>query len=237
MTNRLVSAAIRVLADRGFVVTRHPAVRRQRVLRTAGVDLVLDVGGASGAYGAELRHFGYTGTILSVEPLGDAFDKLRSRAADDPHWHVENCAVGEVEGEAVIHVASNSDSSSLLPPDDRHRQAAPHVTFEETRTVAVRRLDDVAAAHLRPDTRALFKIDAQGFEREVMAGARRCLELSSVVQLELSFTSLYEGGMLVDEAVSLLYADGYELVGLVPGFAGPDGHVLQADGLFLRADR
>lgn len=236
MTNRVVSTALRVLADRGFVVTRHPAERRQRLMAASGVDLVLDVGAAHGHYGTELRHFGYTGDIVSFEPLPSAFAELQRTRAGDAAWQLENCALGEEEGSATIHVASNSDSSSLLPPAAGHLDAAPEITFEATQQVQVRRLDDVLAPRLAAGPRTLLKIDAQGFERQVLAGAERTLEHCVALQLELSFTPLYEGGLLVDEAISLLYGRGYHLVGMTQGFADPGGAILQADGLFWRND-
>lgn len=234
MKNRVVAAAVRRLAERGYVVSRHPAVRRQRLLAAHGVGVVLDVGAARGEYGAELRRFGYTGTIVSVEPLPAAFARLREARGSDPRWQVEHCALGDVAGPATLHVASNSDSSSLLAPHLRHRTAAPHVSFTQRETVQVRRLDEVAAPHLRPADRVLLKLDTQGFERQVLAGGAATLDRCVGVQLELSFTTLYDGGMLADEAVSALYGAGFELVGVTPGFTEPSGAMLQADGLFWR---
>ena len=67
-----------------------------------------------------------------------------------------------------------------------------------------------------------------------MAGGTATLDRCVGVQLELSFTTLYDGGMLADEAVSALYGAGFELVGVTPGFTEPSGAMLQADGLFWR---
>ncbi|MCW2766998.1 MAG: hypothetical protein JWO11_2957, partial [Nocardioides sp.] len=74
----------------------------------------------------------------------------------------------------------------------------------------------------------------QGFEKEVLAGGQATLERCVGLQLELSFVSLYDGGMLADEAISLAYDAGFHLVGLDQGFADPRGQLLQADGVFFR---
>jgi FkbM family methyltransferase len=226
--------AIGQLARRGFVVRRHPAVRRQKMFARHGVDVVFDVGAAKGQFGQELRAFGYTGRLVSFEPMRAPYAELRSAAAGDPAWTTVPAALGDEPGSSTIHVASNSDSSSLLPMAQAHVAAAPHVGYVAEETIEVRRLDDVAPEHLDPTSRPFLKIDTQGFEGHVLAGGPQTLQRCVGLQLELSFVPLYEGGLLADQAIALAYEHGFALVGIDPGFADPNGQVLQADGVFFR---
>lgn len=225
---------MRQLARRGLVVRRHPAARRQRLLVDRGVDLVLDVGAARGGYATELREFGYTGRIVSFEPLAAAHADLVRAAAADPRWETRHTALGDTTGRQEIHVASNSDSSSLLPMAEQHRASSPDIGYVGTETIEVSRLDDVAAEVLADARTPFLKIDTQGFERAVLEGAEATVPRLAGLQLELSFVTLYEGGMLADEAISWAYDHGFVLVGLDQGFTDPGGAVLQADGVFLR---
>lgn len=228
----LRNAAVHGLARRGLALRRHPASRRQSLLAGLGVDLVVDVGAARGGFAQEVRAFGYRGRILSFEPLAEAYADLTAVCADDPAWEARRSALGSEPGSAEINVASNSDSSSLLPMDDRHRAAAPQVDYVTTQTVAVSTLD--AELGTDPTRRPFLKLDTQGFERQVLAGGRASLDRAVGLQLELSFVPLYDGGMLVDEAISLAYEHGFVLAAIESGFASPDGPVLQADGVFVR---
>ncbi len=196
---------------------------------------MLDVGAARGGYATELREFGYTGRIVSFEPLSAAHRDLVAATAGDPAWTTRNVALGAEAGSHEINVASNSDSSSLLPMSASHRDAEPGISYVGTETITVDRLDDIAAEVLQETSRPFLKIDTQGFERSVLAGGEATLERCVGLQLELSFVTLYDGGMLVDEALSFAYAHGFRLVGMDPGFADPGGAVLQADGVFFRA--
>lgn len=234
VAQRVMGVAARGLARRGLALRRHPAARRQRMLARHQVDLVLDVGAAGGGYGSELREFGYRGRIVSFEPMRAAFDRLTAARSADAAWEAHRCALGAEPGTAEINVASNSDSSSLLPMADRHRAAAPAVDYVGTEQVRIERLDDVAAPHLSSSRRPFLKLDTQGFEKQVLAGGPETLARCLGLQLELSFVPLYEGGLLVDEAIAMAYGAGFHLVGLEPGFADPDGQVLQADGVFFR---
>lgn len=222
------------LAHRGLEVRRHSAARRQAMLAQHQVDLVLDVGSADGGYGTSLRQFGYDGRIVSFEPLSQAYESLCATIAGDPQWTAHHVALGSEPGEATIHVASNSNSSSLLPMLDAHRAAAPSIDYVAEETVTVARLDDVAAEDVGSAARPFLKIDTQGFEREVLAGGPDTVARCVGLQLELSFVPLYEGGMLVDEAIGWAYQQGFHLVGIEQGYAAPTGEILQVDGVFTR---
>lgn len=232
--SRLTNAALMAAYKRGFEIRRHPAQRRARMLAEHGIDLVLDVGAATGGYGTQLRLFGYAGDIVSFEPLDTAYAELQKVTAGDPRWRTRQCALGREPGEATINIASNSDSSSLLPMGSAHTEAEPSVGIVGHQTVIVERLDDIVDELAGPDQRIFLKIDAQGFEREVLAGAEQTLARCRGLQLELSFISLYEGGMLIDEAISLAYDAGFSMVGIEQGWAAETGQMLQADGVFFR---
>lgn len=234
LKGRAVNSALMAAYKRGFEIRRHPATRRQKMLAARGVDLVLDVGGADGGFGTILRQWGYAGRIVSFEPLANSFAELSANIAKDPSWTARNHALGDEPGEAQINVASNSTSSSLLPMQDSHRAAEPNVDIVRQETIRVERLDDVVADIIRPEDTVYLKIDTQGFERHVLAGGQQTLARSVGLQLELSFVSLYEGGMLANEAISMAYDAGFHLEVIEQGWASPTGQMLQADGIFFR---
>jgi FkbM family methyltransferase len=223
------------LARRGLEVRRHSSWRRQAMLAKHDVDLVVDVGAADGGYGRSLRKFGYTGPIVSFEPLSASFASLSTAIQDDPTWSAHHLALGTEPGSATINVASNSASSSFRDMLDTHRAAVPAVDFVAQETVTVARLDDVDDEHLPSARHPFLKVDTQGFEREVLAGAPDLVGRCVGLQLELSFIPLYDGGMLVDEAVAWAYEQGFHLVNVEQGYAAPSGEILQVDGVFVRS--
>lgn len=212
-------------------------VRRGMLLRSQGIDLVIDVGAAGGRYGEELRSGGYTGKLTSFEPLSDAFARLEKVAADDPAWLCMNVALGPFDGQAEINVSANSDSSSLLAMEERHQRAATESTFTSTEQVSMRRLDsiwdEVAAGADRP----FLKLDVQGYEMEVLGGATAALPRIASVQAELSLIPMYAGAPTFRDVIDFLEGEGFRLAGLEAGFCDRDtGELLQADGLFIRPE-
>ncbi|WP_052626842.1 FkbM family methyltransferase, partial [Mycobacterium tuberculosis] len=175
--------------------------------------------------------------IVSFEPLPGPFAVLQRSASTDPLWECRRCALGDVDGTISINVAGNEGaSSSVLPMLKRHQDAFPPANYVGAQRVPIHRLDSVAADVLRPNDIAFLKIDVQGFEKQVIAGGDSTVHDRCVgMQLELSFQPLYEGGMLIREALDLVDSLGFTLSGLQPGFTDPrNGRMLQADGIFFR---
>jgi FkbM family methyltransferase len=232
-----VRTAVRRL---GIDVTRYPVDTPEfqvaLLLRHHGVDNVLDVGANAGQYAAGLRACGYGGRIASFEPISEPHARLVRQRADDPLWTAWKCALGERSGPAKINVAANAGaSSSLLPMLARHVEAAPDAVYVRTEEVEVERLDAVWESVVAPGDRVFLKLDVQGFERQVLAGAGSRVDDCVGLQLEVSLVPLYDGGMLYREAIDWAEWRGFTLMHLLPGFTDArSGRMLQCDLVFFR---
>lgn len=230
----------RLLNRAGVDVVRHQPVphhlqRRAHLLRRFAPSLVLDVGANAGIYGRELRQVGYGGRIVSFEPLSAAYAALAAEAARDGRWEAVNLALGAAAGTAELNVAANSWSSSLRPMLPAHVDAAPDSRYVGRETVRVETLDAVFGRWAGADDRVWLKIDTQGHERDVLAGAAECLAHIQTVELEMSPVGLYEGEMLFTEMFDWLTARGFVCVHLQPGLYDPaDERLLSLDGCFHR---
>ena len=208
----------------------------KQFLTVARPNVVFDVGANVGQYGLSLRKCGFDGRIVSFEAIASVHARLSILAARDHDWLVAPCcALGRTTGESNINVAANSVSSSLLPMGDAHLQASPNSAYVAREAVRVERLDDVAEPLLPKDGRLLLKVDTQGYEEEVLAGADLILKNVSAMQLELSVAPLYQGAPDLRRILELCDNLGFQLHGLIPGFfEEKTGRLLQMDGLFLR---
>lgn len=207
-----------------------------RFLTVTQPHTVFDVGANVGQYGLSLRKCGFTGPIVSFEAIPSIHAHLSAVAARDRNWIVAPCcALGRARGEARINLARNSVSSSLLSMNDVHLKAAPDSKYIASETVRMERLDDIARPLLPKDGKLFLKVDTQGYEEEVLAGADLILKSVSAMQLELSVVPLYQGAPSLRRILELCEGLGFQLHGLIPGFhEEKSGRLLQMDGLFLR---
>lgn len=228
---------LRALLHRlGIDVVRYDGVhfpnrRRIELLEQLGVDLVLDVGASSGYFGRQLRRDGYGGRLVSFEPLSEAFERLHARA--DEQWECHHIGLGAHSGTAVLHRSANSWSSSLLPVTQVHLDVAPGAAYVADEDVPLARLDSFGF-----EGAIFLKIDAQGYELEVLRGAHETLRRTVLMELELSTTELYEGQPLLWEVLAELHERGFALAAMSPELPAPTGGaVLQWNGLLVRSER
>lgn len=200
------------------------------------VDLVFDVGANDGHFGLWLRESGYRGGIVSFEPIRALFDRLEARAQEDEAWEAHPVALGEKPGTARINVSASAVFSSLRP----HREAAttfdPEAVPVRTEEIAIATLD--AFAPLHAGRTCFLKIDTQGFEQQVLLGARATLPMLQGVQLELPIIHLYSGVWGMSEAISFMAGQGFVVAQIRPVNYHPGDPVswVEADCLFRRAD-
>ncbi len=222
---RLGVEAIRY-APRNFLELRRPLL-----LDEERIDVVLDVGAGDGGWAGELRERGFSGRIVSFEPLPESFTALDARRDGD--WQAHRLALGAEPGRRELRVSANRVSSSLLPMAERHLRTAPESAVTGAVEVEVARLDDVDA--VRPGERAYLKIDVQGAELDVLSGAVRSLAAVRLLEAELSTVTLYEGQALIGEVIQHVQREGFDLIVLERAFRDREtGDVLQVNGVFRR---
>ncbi len=235
-------AFIRSIAQRyGYDIVKYTlqsaeSTRMAKLFHDHGISLVLDIGANAGQYAHELRTMGYRGRIVSCEPLTSAFTVIREASKHDPLWTCVQTAVGNAAGSAMINIAGNSQSSSLLPMRPEHVEASPNSAYRATEQVNVTTVDLLFDQFVKPSDVVFVKIDTQGYERFVLEGARRSIGSIEGLELEMSFVPLYEGGWLFTDLLRFAESEGYVLTSLRPMFYHPvSGRVLQADGTFFRS--
>jgi FkbM family methyltransferase len=218
---------------RQYTPLRSFAAAREALMESRGVDVVLDVGANAGQYGELLRGRGYAGRIVSLEPVAEAFAELERRARADGAWEAVRVAASDTDGELTLNVTGDSRSSSALPRNERFA-GVPGWEPKETQVVPARQLDGLVSELLRAGERAYLKLDVQGYERHVLAGASTAIDRFEAIELELSVTPLYEGQPGLTEMLPLLAERGFRPVSLEPILLDEEGMLMELDGLFAR---
>ena len=219
-----------------FSVEQSENARFISMLSTHNVNLIFDVGANAGQFGVLLRKIGFDGKIISFEPLSDAREILLNISNNDPLWQIApQTAIGEENGKIEIQIARNSYSSSVLDMLDTHVNAAPDSKYIGKEKVALRTLDSIAPDYMDSDSITFIKIDTQGYETQVMNGAKKLMSQIVGLQVEISLVPLYKGQCLFDETLKKLKNDGFELWSISTVFSDPNtAQLLQVDATFFR---
>jgi FkbM family methyltransferase len=212
------------------------AATREKWLALKHLDIreVIDVGANSGQFAAEVRREFPDATIFCFEPLPDVFEVLRRRFDGDSKVSAFNLALGEATGTLTMHRSDFTPSSSLLPMTDLHKREWPASAAHTEVQVQIARLDDwMAARGSEPQCDTLVKLDVQGFELQVIRGARETLRRSRAIVTEVSFETLYEGQASFAALHKELASLGFAYRGNLEQHLGREtGGILLADVIF-----
>jgi FkbM family methyltransferase len=210
------------------------------ILRELGVNCVIDVGGHKGEFGLLVREAGYRERIVSFEPVLSNFQQLQIASRVDPNWQCRRLALGREQGERAISVSQYSTLSSFMAPSELSQAVFGHgASQDHEETVPISTLDAsftecIEGIH---SPVVFLKIDTQGWDLEVLAGAGRSLEHIDGLQLELSFMPLYEHEAPFDEAIRRLQAKRFYPTGIFPVLRHNDLTLIEADCVFRRSNK
>lgn len=204
------------------------AIRRHRI------DCVLDVGANRGQFARGLRALGYRGLVHSFEPLPEAYEELRRLAARSRHHKPHNLALSDRAGEAEMFVGHNDQTSSLSPPCSA-AGIADDVSVDRKILIRTERMDSFCAAEGIDLGRSFVKLDVQGHEMAVLAGAGAQLKAIPLLQVETSLIRIYEDETLFGAFVEFLQDHGFAIRALKGGYFHPrTGALLQLDLIATR---
>jgi FkbM family methyltransferase len=152
--------------------------------------LVVDIGANIGEFTSIIRRLEPTSRVLAFEPAPQPRARLQERFAGDMQVTIDSHALSDRAGIAELNVTADSVLSSLLPmrtesADLYGSYGAGVVSRPQVETA---RLDDLVTEPVR-----VLKIDVQGNETALLAGAERTIAQTDAVLIELMLVSHYEG--------------------------------------------
>jgi FkbM family methyltransferase len=214
---------LRILKDRVRHLLRHQGYEiYKRPYLPKGVDpyeslrahwpqwhpqVIFDVGANAGQSVARLRPLFARATIHAFEPVPETFKLLQRATRNDPLTHTHCLALADRDGEAMMTGNDSSDLASLNP--SLTETAGSRVPVRLMRLA--RFCSDQGIPRID-----LLKIDVEGFESEVLEGAKPLLESRSIDFI------VVEAGLMpgnarftpLEKLFAILVPQGFWLVGI-----------------------
>lgn len=221
----------RLLAPWGLTLQRRSPARasvEEALERLPALGLapetVVDVGGAYGDWSALAGRVFPAARFLIVEPLAEFAPFLEARARTLRRSSVIAAAAGREAGTASLHVHPDYVGTSLRPEPGLVGQG---------REVPVVTIDGVVSDE-RAEGPFVLKLDVQGAELDVLAGAGDTLAQTQLVQLETLLFPFYEGAPALAEVVAFMRSAGFVVYDILDlGYRPLDGALAQVDLLFV----
>lgn len=188
------------------------------VLSSKDIDCIIDVGANSGQYGVFLRALGYKGYIVSFEPVGSVFNRLKEKCQSDEKWICHNLALGDKNEDKLINVYQSTVFSSFLTANDYSKNIWRSLENSTSETVKVVKLDDVFADLIGKlnFSNCMLKLDTQGYDKQAFDGAKASLKHIAALQSELSLISVYDNMPDVYDVLKEYNRHNFHISGMYP---------------------
>jgi FkbM family methyltransferase len=182
---------------------------------------ILDIGANLGLFALLMRNVLPDRRIVAFEPAPSTFAALSSNVAGNGATNIEchQVAVSDHDGTVSFVIREHARANSSIGTSALNRGA----TSVEVPCITLDRF----AAEARIERIALLKVDVEGFEAAVFAGANRVLSTlrPQLVYFEVCPALACANGFSADDAAAKLEENGYLL------------HRIRPDGGFEKADR
>jgi len=195
---------------------------------------VVDVGANIGQWSSALLDCVSPEKLIVVEPIPEAFAILHKMFAEKSNVELHNVAVGADEGVGKLKITRDATGASLLQPREQMRALIGGnwaITSEvDTKiTTLDRLLADLGEV-------SLLKIDVQGYEKQVLAGAAQVLRRTKFLLIELNFMPQYDGGSWLGDVHRILTREFNFFLANATAPQVLNGRASMIDGLYVNGD-
>ncbi len=187
--------------------------------------VVIDVGASDGRWTKECLQVFAQARYALFDPLPENVEALSDLVTTHPSFAFWSGAIGAEETRLPLkshgHQTSFYDSADFKGPPLE---------------VEMRTLNSfIESMGFRAPM--LLKADVQGYELEVLRGATRCLQMTELLLLEVSFKQIYDGSPLAHEVIAECGRLGYRIYDICTYSQRPrDGALAQADVIFVKRE-
>jgi FkbM family methyltransferase len=188
--------------------------------------VIYDIGAFHGYWTKAVRKIFPAAQFVLFEANAENTPKL---AASGERFII--AALGSEDGaEKNFYIPKNA----VMTGASLYKELSEHYSTDKLRiaTVKTRRLDAVAAEHRLPSP-DLIKLDVQGAELDVLAGAGPLLTHARALIVEVSLLAHNERAPLMAEVIAGIDRLGFKCVDILDVHKAPGGAALQLDMLFV----
>lgn len=217
-----------------------------KALITKSDPIIFDVGANKGQSIIRYKKLFKDPVIHSFEPNIDEINILKQKYSNDKNLFLNNLAVGQKKENLEFNINAITGHSSfkkLKPNTTWIKKRSSSIGLDEKEYTIKKinskiiTLDDYASENniLNID---ILKIDTQGFEDQVLAGAQKLLKGNKIklIQLELIFSEIYENPLQIYDVEKNLIPNNYKLFGISNGGDLISQYIYQSDFIYVSLD-
>ena len=188
-------------------------------------EIIVDCGAYTGSWTKMVKRVFPNANVLMIEPQAGK-GSLLVQVCNEFSGTVDyvKCLLGSEQKEEVVFFEMESGSSVLEEATHHPRKIV---------MLKMATLDDILREK-KISKCTFLKLDVQGYELEVLKGAKEALKNATVILLEVSFIRCNRSAPLFHEVVAFMKNHGFLVYDVCPLPRWRDNTLLQADVFFVK---
>ena len=228
---KLIKLLINKKTRKGLFNNIAANIELEDLIKDLKFQTVFDIGSNKGQFILLIEKlFNSDKKIYSFEPIIEIFEKQKNFFSKRENISFFNFALGEKSSTMILNITKRKDSSSFLEINSSINKNSDYLV-EEKREVEIKSLDEVMKNRnlIKP---ILVKIDAQGYELEVLKGSKNVLKQINYIIIEVSENEIYTGQALANHIIKYLNDMNFNALKETKIYKIPGTELKQKDILF-----
>lgn len=204
-------------------------------LKQLGIEFqtIIDVGANQGQFSVAISKLFPSAKIICIEADDKVIKKLKKNI-NNLNFQIINSAVGNYCGYAKFNVNNDSQVSSLLELGSERIKYYPKSHVLNKKEIRINKLDNLLKK-IQINRTSLLKIDVQGYELNVLKGAKSSLKKIDWCLIEIALANLYEDEPSIEEIILFMNKLSFKFHSILNYHLSPDGKkIIEIDALFRR---
>ena len=207
-------------------------VELENMVKDINLETIIDIGSNKGQFIMLIERLFPDKIIYSFEPLVEALEIQKRFFKYKKNIFFYNFALGSNPSTKEFFITRRMDSSSFFKINTENTKNI-HYKIQKQRNIQIRTLDETIIDQeiIKP---ILIKIDVQGFELEVLKGAKQILEKANYLLIEVSEKEMYQRQPLSDEIITFLQDRNFQILKQSFPIKINQSNIIQKDILFTK---
>ncbi|MDB2389807.1 FkbM family methyltransferase [Alphaproteobacteria bacterium] len=172
---------------------------------------IIDIGANVGQFSIAASEILKPEKLIVIEANMELKKELEKNLSYYQNKEIIFNGIGDFNGLLEFNLNIDSQTSSFLNLGSDRIREFPNNLYKSKNRIKVITLDKLMKKKFIPEP-VLLKIDVQGYEKEVLNGAKQILSNFKWVVIETSFANLYEGEATFNTIVKLMSENNYTFV-------------------------
>ena len=226
---KLLTCIFRLNFYRSYLNKTSPLFELEKLIKNLNnIKTIVDIGSNKGQFSVLARSYFPNAKIYSFEPQKHTLSTQKKIFLYDKHIKFFQIGLGNEKCNKKFYITNREDSSSFLEPE----KTTNTYGVNHFQNIKINKLENIISLNQLKE-KVLIKLDVQGFELEVLKGAKKLLKNVDYIITEFSYQKIYKKQVIANSLSLFLKKNNFVKMKTV-NITKLNNKIFQSDSLFRK---